>query len=187
MLKDRKTEAENFRGQRALTSLLLMVLAAGMLVVGFRELSSARVIEENTPVATAGVIPVSLLVPGTGFEVNLAETGLNQAGQLAGTGWLKSSAEPGEPGTAIIGIDPDWPLTDLKPGDRFEIGGQKGERLVFEVTSKILAGDKPLPAVQPSVTVKELKLLEINQAGHGPAVVISARLVITNQNDRVKP
>jgi hypothetical protein len=181
MLQDFKPD-EEFRGQRWLTSLLLLVLAAGMLAVGLKQLYSGELLAGDTADRTTGVIPVGLAIPGSGFEVKLAEISPNKQGQPTGVGWLKSSPQPGESGTAVIGISQDWPVADLQPGGRLEITGQTGERLTFEITSKATSTFSTVAAAaggQSLMGAKELKLIVVEPNSPVSGLVISARLVAT--------
>ena len=180
MLRDLKTESEVFRGQRWLTTALLVVLAAAMVVLGLKELASGQLLEPAKANPTAGVIPARLAIPGMNFEVALTGTNLNQSGQLAGAGWLKSSSRPGEAGTAVIGINQSWPVANLQPGDRLEITGQSGQKLAFEIISRTASAFSLVSAGQPSAANKELKLVVIGPGGQAENLVISARLVTTN-------
>lgn len=182
MWQDFKTDSEEFRGQRWLTTLLLVILAAGMVAVGIKEAASGKLLAENTanPPA-AGVIPARLTIPGAGFEVNLAETGLNSQGQPAGPGWLKTSSRPGEAGTAVIGLGQAGPVAALKPGDRLEITGQAGEKLAFEITAKTTLAYSVGAAGHPVTAEKELELIVVGSNGGLPGLVLSARLVATNR------
>jgi hypothetical protein len=135
MLQDFKSDMEEFRGQRWLTALLLLVLAAGMVITGFKELTSGHPVAGKVSKLQAGIIPVRLAIPVAGFEVRLAETSLNGQGQPAGPGWVKNSIRPGERVTAVIGIEPGRPWPNLKPGDRLKLTGQAGETLALEISA----------------------------------------------------
>jgi hypothetical protein len=182
MFQDFKPDAEEFRGQRWLTTLLLLMLAAGMLAVGIKQVASGELLAGDTVGQTSGVIPIRLTIPGSGFEVRLAETAPDQQGQPAGAGWLKSSPLPGEVGTAAIGISQDWPVVDLQPGDHLEITGQAGEKLVFEITSRIVSTFSTVAVAaggQPLAGVKGLKLVVVGPDNPVSGLVIFARLVAT--------
>jgi hypothetical protein len=181
MLQD-FTPDEAFRGQRLLTGLLLLVLAAGMLAVGIKQVYSGELLAGDTPTRTTGVIPVGLAIPSSGFEVKLAEISPNKQGQPTGVGWLKNSPLPGESGTAVIGISQDWPVAGLQPGARLEITGQGGEKLAFEITSRTVSTFSTVAVEasgQPLAGVKGLKLIVVGPDSPVSGMVISARLVAT--------
>ena len=186
MIQDFNTESEEFRGQRWLTTLLLLVFAAAMVVVGIKGLASGEFFEATRPAPVAGIIPARLAIPGQNFEVALAEISSTKAGQPVGVGWLNTSARPGEAGTAVIAVDRDWPVANLQPGDRLEIIGRSGEKLTFEITANT-ASTLSLASAGQGAPAKELKLVTVEPDGQPSGQpsgresrVISARPVATN-------
>ena len=180
MIQDFKSESDEFRGQRWLTTLLLLALAVGMVVLGLKELSSGQLTTAGKTSAAAQTIPARLSLPGQNFEIILAETNLNQAGKLTGAGWLNTSPRPGEPGTAVIGVNPEESLANLKPGDRLEITGQNGRKLVFEITGSTVMAFSLVTTGQNEVAGRELKLVVLGPEGQAANRVITARQVTTN-------
>jgi hypothetical protein len=171
---------ERFRGQRLLATAVLLLFAVGMVTLAIKEIAAGRLFETDLPPASAPV----LTLPGQSFETRLAEVNLNPAGQLSGTGWLKTSPLPGEPGVSIIGISPDWPVANLKPGDRVEIGSKR-EKLVFEVIAGPVAENgttSPTGSATNNAAeaLREIKLVVVDPAHRGAAEILTARLVSVN-------
>lgn len=175
MLQDFKPGAEEFRGQRWLTTLLLLVFAAAMVAAGIKGLASGDFTTAAKPNQPAGIIPVRLAIPGQHFEAALAAVSPKQAGS---TGWVETSANPGEAGTAVIAVSREWPVANLQPGDRLEITGQSGQKLVYEITGSANRAVSLVNAV-PGAATSELKLVVIEPNGQ-ESLVITARPVATN-------
>ena len=171
------------RHHGGLTSAVLLLFAVGMVAMAIKEIAAGRLFESDLPVASTSTLVLTL--PGRNFETRLAEVTLDQSGQLAGPGWLKTSPQPGEPGLSIIGISPDWPVADLKPGDRVEIGF-KDEKLAFEVIAGPAAENVATSATNGTTggatgSLRELKLVVVDPAHRGAAEKsITARLVPVN-------
>jgi hypothetical protein len=181
MFQGFETGEEKFRGQRLLTTAVLLLFAVGMVAMAIKEIAAGRLFESDLPIASTAIAPV-LTLPGRSFETRLAEVTLDQAGQLTRTGWLKTSPQPGEPGVSIIGISPDWPVANLKPGDRLGIG-IKNENLAFEVIAGPVAENVAISAAGSAGTatsLRELKLVVVDPAHQGAAETITARLVSVN-------
>jgi LPXTG-site transpeptidase (sortase) family protein len=101
---------------------------------------------ETFHLAAGPIIPARLRIPAIGVDALVARVGLLRDGSMAvpdnlwRSGWLSSSARPGEAGSSVIaghrGIGTPAlfsHLEDLRPGDRIHVSDASGGELVYEV------------------------------------------------------
>jgi hypothetical protein len=92
--------------------------------------------------------PTRLRIPAIGLDAPIDQVGATAGGALempadAGhLGWYRRGVRPGQPGDAVLagllrrdGAIPLGRLTDLRAGDRIEVGLADGTSLAFEVAS----------------------------------------------------
>ncbi len=100
--------------------------------------------------STAAFVPATLIIPAIGVEAPVEQVGKKADGsmdtpkKLSDVAWYEPGQKPGEPGNAVFaghvnnalglaGVFKE--LSKLKEGDRIEVEGAGGERLVYEIES----------------------------------------------------
>jgi len=134
--------------------------------------------------------PTRVRIPAIGLDAPVDPVGATATGALlvpgdAGhLGWYRRGVRPGQPGDAVLAgrlqpgaANPLDRLTDLRAGDRIEVGLADGTSLAFRVAS---AGD--YPARQPADLFAtggppRLSLVALGRApGHPSRIVVQATL-----------
>ena len=124
---------------------------AGTELIGTTVVSEAKPapppVEETFHFATGAITPSRLRIPSIGVDASIATVGLLRDGSMGVpdnlwvSGWLTSSARPGQAGSAVIaghrGIGTPAlfsHLENVRPGDRVRVSDATRGELVYEVT-----------------------------------------------------
>lgn len=145
------------------TAIVLLLVAAGGLMVGLRGYRHPLAGPAYSPLATPGPpaspvlanptvprsAPVSLRIPAIGVAVSLSQLGLNADGTVqvptdfARPGWFRLGPSPGQIGSAVIlghvdsyrGPAVFFRLRSLHPGDHVEVSLANGMSATFVVST----------------------------------------------------
>jgi LPXTG-site transpeptidase (sortase) family protein len=124
---------------------------AGTVLIGTTLVSEAKPapppVEETFHAAAGPITPARLRIPSIGVDAPVGKVGLLRDGSMGVpdnlwvSGWLSSSARPGQAGSSVIaghrGIGTPGlfsRLEDVRPNDRVHVSDAGGGELVYEVT-----------------------------------------------------